>query len=328
MIDQIQDRPVIVTGPDRSGTSLMFALLASHPNISMVRRTNMWRWFHGRFGDLRSPENFESCLEALLNYRRLEALQPDPERIRREFWEGEPTYGHLFSLLHRHHAERMGKPRWGDKSLHTEHHAHQVFAEFPEARMIHMIRDPRDRHASVTRRYQDRKKGHGAVTGRWISSTRRALRNVERYPGRYLTVRYETLAAKPEDTLRQVCEFIDEDYDPVMLNMGGAPEHNEGNSSFEEIEPRTISTRSIGRYRSVLSAREVAFIQIVARRLMVEFQYRLDDPRMAVGDRAAFYSIDLPTNAVRLAGWLVADRLAARRGRSVPAARQAAPSNQ
>ena len=36
--------PVFVAGLERSGTSLIFALLASHPNIAMTRRTNQANW--------------------------------------------------------------------------------------------------------------------------------------------------------------------------------------------------------------------------------------------------------------------------------------------
>ncbi|MEJ2750555.1 MAG: sulfotransferase [Anaerolineae bacterium] len=126
-----QSNPVYVSGANRSGTTLMYALLASHPNLSMVRRTDMWRYFHGQYGDLSQRENFERCLDAMLHYKRVANLEPDPERIRREFWQGEPSYGRLFALFHQHHAERLGKTRWGDKSLHTEKYADQVFAEFP-----------------------------------------------------------------------------------------------------------------------------------------------------------------------------------------------------
>ena len=151
-----EQAPILVTGADRSGTSLMFALLASHPRISMVRRTNLWRWFYGGFGDLSEPANLDRCLETMLRYKRLQQLEPSPERIRREFASGKPTYGRLFALLHVQNAMRSNKQRWGDKSLHTEHFADRVFAEFPEAKMIHMIRDPRDRYASISRRYQRR----------------------------------------------------------------------------------------------------------------------------------------------------------------------------
>jgi len=133
------EHPVFIAGPDRSGTTLMLALLASHPQLSMVRRTNMWRYFHGRYGDLSNPANLDRCLDDMIGFRRMRHLEPDRERIRREFLEGETTYGRLFALFHLHHAERVGRPRWGDKSLHTEHYADRVFAEFPEARVVHMM---------------------------------------------------------------------------------------------------------------------------------------------------------------------------------------------
>lgn len=65
----------------------------------------------------------------------------------------------MFALFHRPNAERVGKPRWGDKSLHSGQHADQIFEEFPGAKIIHMMRDPRDRYASVLKRYDDKLRG-------------------------------------------------------------------------------------------------------------------------------------------------------------------------
>ncbi len=309
--------PIFIAGPDRSGTSLLFALLASHPRISMVRRTNMWRWFYGQYGDLSVSENFERCLEGMLNYKRLDHLQPDPERLRREFWEGEPSYGRLFALFHEHNAERVGKPRWGDKSLHTEHYADKVFSEFPKAKIVHMLRDPRDRYASVLKRYQDRaEKGVAAATGRWLASAKVASRNVDLYPDRYMTLRYETLASQPEETLHEVCAFIGEQYMPRMLAMRGAPEHGNtgGNSSFENFQPGTISTKSIGRFRKVLDQQDIAFMQTCAGRDMVTFNYPLVPIQLSLGDRSLFYLVNLPMNYIRMRGWITLNK----RGKSVP----------
>ncbi len=307
----ISAEPVVVTGPDRSGTSLMFALLATHPNIAMVRRTNTWRWFNNRFGDLSRSENFERCLTTILRYKRMEHLQPDPERIRAEFRNGEPTYGRLFRLIHEHHAERAGKSRWGDKSLHTEHHANRVFANFPGAKMIHMIRDPRDRYASILKRYKNQTRGVASTTGRWVASTKRAERNLRQYTDNYMVVRYESLAERPEDTLRQVCSFIGEEYTPAMLSMQGVPEygHDGGNSSFERFEPGIISTRSIGRYRSVLSPHQIQFIQTCSGRGMAVFGYERDPVPTKIADRFAFYLTQLPVDLVRMRGWMAVEKL-------------------
>ena len=301
----------------------MYALLASHPHISMVRRTNMWRWFYGQFGDLAEPKNFERCLQTMLRYKRLDTLRPDPDRIRSEFYQGPATYGHLFALFHRHHAQRRKKTRWGDKSLHTEHFAAQIVAEFREARIIHMIRDPRDRYASVLKRYDDNEKGIAAAMGRWLASTWQARANLRRYPQNVIVLRYETLAQNPEDTLRKVCAFVGEPYVPEMLSMRGAPDHAEsgGNSSFTRFAPGTISTRSIGRYRKVLSPQDIAFIQLCASREMHQFDYAKDTLLLSRGERLHFYGRNLPLTLLRLAGWLAAERITSVRGTTAPESR-------
>lgn len=315
--------PIFIAGPDRSGTTLMFALLASHPNLSMVRRTNMWRYFHGRYGDLWQRENFERCLGHMVRYNRMRHLRPDPVRIRAEFWQGEPSYGRLFALFHAHNAQRVGKPRWGDKSLHTEHFADQLFAEFPHARIIHMIRDPRDRYASVRKRYGRDSRRVGAAMGRWLNSMRVARRNLERYPQRYTLVRFEQLAAHPEETLHDVCAFINEPFTPVMLTMEGAVEHKEqgGNSSFGRLKPGVISTKPIGRFRTVLAGAEIAFIQTIAAREMALLGYRSERVELTAVEHLQFYLLEFPISLVRMLGWLALFQVRVKKGIRVPASR-------
>jgi hypothetical protein len=299
------DRPILITGADRSGTSLLYALLGSHPDVAMIRRSNVWRWFDGAFGPLSDEENFERCLDQLLRYQRLQVLSPDPDRIRREFAEGAPTYGRLFALLFRHHAERLGRARWGDKSLHTEHHADRVFAEWPEARLIQLVRDPRDRHASVVKRYPDRSKGVGAITGRWVDSVNAARTNLAMYPDRYLVVKYETLAERPVETLHEVCGFLDLEYDDVMLTMRDVAEQADegGNSSFGPLEPGTISTRSIGRFADVLDPMTVATVQRLTRAGMSEYGYHPAATRMSLIERARLFGYELPAARTRMRAW-------------------------
>lgn len=316
--------PIFIGGPDRSGTTLLYALLASHPNISMARRSNMWRFFYGRYGDLAAPENFERCLHDMTHYHKMRHLRADPDRIRREFRAGAPTYGRLFALLHEHNAERVGKPRWGDKSLHIEHYAGDIFAEFPDARVIQMVRDPRDRYASVRKRFGKDTPRLGAATARWLRAIRQGRANARRYPDTYRLVRYESLAREPEQTLGDLCEFIGEPYDPVMLTMRGAADYHDsgGNSSFDAIEPGVISTRSIGRFPGVLSASEIAFIQLICGPEMTACDYHAVPVNFAPGERLRFAALTLPFQLARLVGWWASAAMETRRGEEPPALRR------
>jgi len=315
-------KPIFIAGPDRSGTTLMYAFLASHPQISMVRRTNMWRYFYGRYGDLSQRENFERCLNDMVRYKRMGVLHPNLEQIATEFWQGEATYGRLFAIFHQQHASRLGKSRWGDKSLHTEHYAEQVFREFPQARVIHMVRDPRDRYASVKKRHGRTVNRVGASVGRWLFSMNAARRNMERYPGQYLIVRYEQLARQPEETLKEVCAFIGEEYSPLMLTMSGAADYRDsgGNSSFDAITPGTISTKPIGRFRQVLTPAEIGFIQAFAGKEMLALGYELETLRLSLKDRLSLLAM-LPYQAARMYGWMVTETAMIRRGEPIPSHR-------
>lgn len=313
-------QPIFVAGLDRSGTSLIYAFLSSHPNISMVRRTNMFRYFYGRYGDLSDPDNFERCLDKMIHYKRLVKLNPDPDRIRKDFQAGERTYGRLFGLFHEHNAERLGKQRWGDKSLYIERFMPNIFKEYPDSKILHMMRDPRDRYTSVKKRYKADRGRVGAATGKWRYSSLLAKRNQENFQKNYSVVTYESLVEQPEETLGQICEFIEEEYSPEMLTMRGAPQLREmgGNSSFDRFEPGEISTKSIGRYRSTLTSSEILYIQLYASRLMQVYGYTMQEIDLNFSERLRFEFIYHPINLARMVSWLMREYFRDRIGRELP----------
>ncbi|MBI4787783.1 MAG: sulfotransferase [Chloroflexi bacterium] len=298
--------PIFLAGADRSGTTLTYAVLASHPSIAMPRLgTNMWTFFYGQHGDLSRPENFERCLAALMRYKNVLAMEPDSARIRHEFRQGPPTYARLFALFLCHYAERVHKPRWGDRISYVERYADEIFAAHPDAVMIHLIRDPRDRYASSIKRWPEQKGQVGGATARWLYSVGLAKRNLAKHPERYRILRYETLVSQPEATIRGLCAFLGEEYDPAMLTMSGSEGflRKGGNSSFEQFEPGKFTTAAVGRYRKTISAREVAFIQALAGREMRAFDYEPERIELTGRDLLSFCLVLAPNNLGRMVFW-------------------------
>jgi hypothetical protein len=311
--------PIFVGGLDRSGTSLMYALLASHPEIAMTRRTNWWTYFHGRFGDLAKDEHLDRLLDEMLRYRRHRKLEPDRETLRAAFRAGPPRDARLFALMEEQFAARMGRSRWGDKSLHTERYAADVYGEFPTASILHMIRDPRDRYASVLKRWKRVRGGVGGATAAWLASVALGDHNAARYPDRYRVVRYEDLAARPVEVMQEICTFIGVPFEQVMMEMRGAETFREaGNSSYGAIPEGTISTRSIGRYREVMSAADVRFLQGRAGDVMLAHGYGLDPVDMSPADGLRYRFVRLPLEGVRMAAWRGREWIRDRVGRAAP----------
>ena len=274
--------PIFVSGPSRSGKTLMSVILSSHSRIVVSRRTDMWPRFYQRFGDLEQRDNFERCLAAMLMQSHITALGPDVERLRREFLGGPRSYARLFALLHEHHAERCGKARWGDQTTGLETLADRILPAYDGARFIHMVRDPRDRYAAVVERRPQRRFALPRSTMVWARSAALAVRNEARYPDVYRSVRYEALVSRPEQTIRNVCTFLGEEYQPSMLRLESESRYDDARRASKTGIP--LTTAHIGRYRDVLDRRSSAFVGLVARREMRKLGYANVTTPVAAGE--------------------------------------------
>lgn len=284
--------PIFIAGPDRSGKTQLRRMLGRHPNLAFTRRTYMWTRFYNRFGDLAQPTNLDRCLNAMLKQDAIQELQPDEARLRREFAGGEPTYARLFGLFHQHHADRLGKLRWGDQLGTVERFAAVIFAAYPGARMIQMVRDPRQRYLVSLDGQTARAWGFGSSMAYWLQSARLAEGNLRRYPNSYMILRYESLAAQPEAALRAVCAFIGEDFDPIMLEDAGPMAQDEDRLDAT-IDPRQISPG------------DTAFARLFAGRVLDRLGYRILLPRMSAVQAASFLTMNLPVNLAGMLYWRV-----------------------
>ena len=300
-------RPIFIGGLDRCGKTTLRAFLVSHPNISIPAvGSNMWTYFYGQFGDLSNPENFERCLKAMLHYKHVRFLNPNADQIRREFWQGAPTYGRLFGLFLEQFAQREGKPRWGEQTGLIERYADIVLKAYPEGRMIHMIRDPRDRYAESLKLWPNGKGRAGGAAARWFYTTALAKRNLKKYPEQYKVVRFEDLVYAPETTLQDICQFIGEEYMPEMLAMPAALEHRA--KLLREMENDThvspLSPNHIGLYRLYLPKSEVAFMQSISKTSMRESGYEIESIQFPPRTLLTYLFWLWPSNFIRYVTWL------------------------
>jgi hypothetical protein len=290
------DGPIFIGGLSFSAKTPLRLMLSSHSNIALSRRTYMWQRFYGRYGDLSQRENFERCLEAMLARKSIQALSPNPERIRREFLLGSPTYGYLFALFHEHFAESVGRRRWGAQIGLIEDYADVIFGDYPTACMIHMVRDPRVRQQKASVKHRQRTGKAGWETAKWLHSAKLAKRNQARYADRYLIVSSEALLADPEPSLRRICDFVGEIYEPSMLTMESAIRFGEENT---ELTGNTLQqSLSDG-----MSQRDLAFTQVYARNQILEFGYDLRPVRLSWKEQFLFNIVDRPANLASMFAW-------------------------
>jgi hypothetical protein len=286
----VADGPIFLAGLDRSGIGLLGEILEAHPDVAITRRTNFWEFYVDRYGDLSVPANLDRCLADMMRYTRISRLQPDAARLRSDFRAGEPSYARLFRLLQEQNLERLGKSRWGDKSLGSEAHADAILAAFPAATMIYVLRDPRDRYASQATHRSSGRGGVGSGVAMWRSSEEQARDLARRHPDRFRVVRYEDLVADPGETVRSLCDLVEIDFVPEMLTA-------------ESDSPRPLHTGSVGRFSVDLTVGEIRFIERTLGGRMTAWGYLPTNPPWSSRQRLRYAITGLPTATAGLVLW-------------------------
>jgi hypothetical protein len=188
--------PIFLVGCQRSGTTVLRLMLDSHPNIACGPETRFLR-------DLEKITGSE--------WHRISRFG-----LPREYWVAKA--GEFFGSFQADYAAARGKIRWADKSPLYALILDYVWEVFPDAQVIHIIRNVKDVTTSHRSAF-----GYKAALGaprKWkhyIQEVRRASAKVS--PNQYHEVRYETLIAERERTLRDIFTFLGEPWDPAVLDF-------------------------------------------------------------------------------------------------------------
>ena len=299
MPDDLRDQPVFICGHPKAGTSLLRAVFDSHPQLIVYpEETVFFRRFLPRAAGLDLKGQLALADEALIHIFQWRREHPVPsqagfpdrdyseipyEQVRqamRDLVEERCLHpGDVLSaaVLAYGQVSGLATPatrRWVEKSPYNEYYAAQIFAWWPEARCVHILRDPRDNYVSYRRKHPDWQPEFFALN--WRRSTRAGMEYRQRFGAeRYLILRYEDLVQSAEATLRQLTDFLHIDWDTSLAAPTRAGAQWAGNSMFSD-RFRGISAAPVARWRAELSSQEAAVIEYMARSPMEQFQYARD----------------------------------------------------
>jgi hypothetical protein len=207
--------PFFIVGSARSGTTLLRLILNAHPDVAVPPES---RFIVELFtGD--DDVDARAFLDRLGAHHRFHTWELPIEAVREEI--GDATrlpYAEAMGAAFRAYARDHGKSRWGDKTPRHVEHIPLLAGLWPAARFIHLIRDGRD----VARSYADVPFGPktvGKAAKLWADRVRTGIRDGRRLEqGRYLEITYEDLVDDAEGETKDVCDFLQLDFDSGMLD--------------------------------------------------------------------------------------------------------------
>lgn len=209
--------PVLIIGPPRSGSTLLATMLNAHPRLFIANEAKVFvQWLPGAL-DQPVGEPLADKLIADLESNELEGLAPLPggrEVLNRAADKTMPGFLRaLFEML----ADREGKARWGEKTAVAYRALAEIRSAFPDAQLLALDRDPQQIAASFDKMIPK----WGGLGGllEWIDFRRAVTESAAPIH----MVSYQGLIRDPEGTLRQVCAFLGEEFDPAMLEYFKTP---------------------------------------------------------------------------------------------------------
>lgn len=286
----MQDRAFFIVGCGRSGTSLLRGLLNGHPEVAIPLESLFITDFLRKADDLTAGE-----LRALIADEpelREWGLQVDPADLK-----GCQTVAEMVDRLHREYAAGQGKRRWGNKTPRFVRWLDLIHAHFPEARFIHVVRDPRAVASSLIRSNVHRSTAWHSAR-RWQRDVAAGLRFEAAVPTSILRVRYEDLTREPSSVLSEVCRFLDLEFEPGRMREGlGTSEYSVFYENIHANLQSGITDKYVDRWKSDLSVDELRVVESICAPLMSELGYELaGDGRAAAAGairamkrRRAFY---------------------------------------
>jgi hypothetical protein len=289
--------PTVVLGVSRSGTTLLKAMLDAHSQLAIPSESYFLPQLWDRHGA--EPER-EAFVEDLRRLERLREWGVDPEAVRARL-PARPTFAQAVQSIFQLYAESRRKPRFGEKTPLYMQHLDVLDRAFPDARYVHIVRDGRDAAVSLlamTRKPRfnlSRPRGIGDFAVAWQREVRGAQAFGRTHP--YHELRYEDLVEQPESHLREVCAFLELEYEPAMLEYHRREDPLLYADHPRLAEPPVRDTRS---WRKELQPADAALFEAIAGDLLEELGYDRAHPRpgrrgRVLAERAAY--------STRLAVW-------------------------
>src|ERR1019366_4417994 len=138
--------PFFIVGTERSGTTLLMAVLGQHRCLAVPEVA----WYYPRFraflhtyGDLGRAAHFRTLVSEMifglktpffgLDLNPATIVDDLVRRIRAN------TFREAYAAILGLYAESVGKPRWGEKTPHNLFYIEEILADFPDARFLHPL---------------------------------------------------------------------------------------------------------------------------------------------------------------------------------------------
>jgi hypothetical protein len=295
---------IVIVGAPRSGTSLLQNLITVAPNIASAPETHFFA--HATRSLLYErglPPIGKEYPRDTIDYDRATRLMArltnamNLDRPVRDWLPASPGNAPIsLRTLAKDFFEHLanGAPYFLEKSPPHAFFLPEILHLFPDAKIINIVRDPRDVIASINGMLQKQGKDPRSIferTRTWNASVSCAFRHS------LFTVKYEDLVLNPSAVMHRVLEHLRMTYDTK------SPEKTENAATLTTRKRETwkannfsaVSGAMIGKYRNTLSEKDIREVEMLCSHHMQTLGYEKSQPRrrtnLPIIDMCRYYAM-------------------------------------
>ncbi|VGO21002.1 sulfotransferase family protein [Pontiella sulfatireligans] len=177
-----------------------------------------------------------------------------------------------------------GKRRWVEKTPGHVRYIKDVFSDYPDAKVLVVVRDGRDVAVSFRKRFGEFEKG----LQRWVADNQ-AAEEWKDHPN-VMSLTYEQLVKDSDAAMAKVCEFIGEPFEETMFSFHEKPmeifsqnattvSENEGqnHNQFRNWQINQKLFDGSGKWMAEMTAAEKAQFKPVAGDMLIAYGYASDN---------------------------------------------------
>jgi hypothetical protein len=285
-----------IIGRPRSGTTLLRVLFEAHPNVVIPPESPFIINLYKKYSKITYWDEtiiLEFC-DDLFRQRYFDKWLIEKNDLYKKLLEasGERSFQDIVRqvcLSYTSVFEKEDIQFIGDKNPAYSLFAHRIQSLFPDAKIIHITRDYRDNYLSLIN-VNFEVPIVPLVVYRWKFAYRQMEKLKKCNPGLIYSLRYEDLASDPENKFREVCQFLDLDFNPEVLSFyKKKAEVEKLYASSKEIAIvhkslfNPISTDRMDLWKKEMTERQIRVADLVAGRTAEKAGYTRKYPSFNFG---------------------------------------------
>ena len=250
---KLSSAPFFILGSGRNGSTLLASILNAHKDVFVPPEQFILPYtIFKRY--LRFDWSTNNLMQDVLNTIKMPNQTLNWEVDLRKIEIKDKGIASLFNSIYRSYSKQLkGDVKiWGDKTPLNVHFTNFIYPEFPNAKYIFLIRDPRDVALSYKKLTDHKAKNTDFAIWKWNDSIKMLDYLLARTD--VLIIKYEELVCNPERELKKILSYLEISKDmSILSSKSGASDMGVGDHSFHKNLDKPINSSSVGKWKLYLN---------------------------------------------------------------------------